>query len=780
MATIALSRPVAPHRTPSNISSLTSTITLENLSNQPSPCPVPNKHIPVCPPGPIPQEEPSTPPPSPVKEEDQVNRSLLSPPDKYSRLEAGRLSLYKIDATQVAAALHHLACQPLPDPAQVFPWLHGLHPNNQIQQTFFMARKRALRRTPPCLRGITVVKADGDLSVSRLKGAIAPHEFLQLDGAVVEFLDVDPREGFSVRNFQIQAAKSAMTSDIIVYGDDEAAVHKLAWDVATAQQRWRDRHDAQRHRLPEYNTFICVCPFAEFEERHPELVAVNSAGLLTGNVLDLFHQERREMYDMTRASEISHNVWLGPTPEPGSEDELAFDVLIECSDLGRLNPAALQAICERAHDYTGPLHLGFPSSGSILAPTWSHAEADGILETCKWIYHLAHGTHPSLLENLPTSTTAAAAEDADGDTSMTTSSSSSSSASPPPPDLQLHLKPHKILIHCADGYTESTMLAVAYSSYSTGRPVPDAWLNLHTVLRRNCFAYPSDVALLSAIAPRLLAESPVPVCAPDRHRREGEGNGTEQAAEEGGSGGGGGEGRGNGGKTLAAITAVVRDEPRWFAGFDGSFPSRILDYMYLGNLGHANNPDLLRAMGIGQILSVGETAMWRDGELEAWGEENVCVVQGVQDNGIDPLTDEFERCLAFIDRGRARGTATLVHCRVGVSRSATICIAEVMRSRRMSFPRAYCFVRARRLNVIIQPHLRFAYELLKWEETLSRGGWAVPGAGGSKGVGEGDEGGQGEEGSECGGERGSGLCMRELEWGEIAREVALLNRPYAR
>lgn len=72
-----------------------------------------------------------------------------------------------------------------------------------------------------------------------------------------------------------------------------------------------------------------------------------------------------------------------------------------------------------------------------------------------------------------------------------------------------------------------------------------------------------------------------------------------------------------------------------------------------------------------------------------------------------------------------------------------------MRSLGLSFPRAYCFVRARRLNVIIQPHLRFAYELLKWEE-----------------VNQAKKGGPG--------------IKRELEWGEITREIALMNRPYAR
>jgi dual specificity MAP kinase phosphatase len=517
----------------------------------------------------------------------------------------GRLSLYKVDTDDVAAALDHLARQPMPDPAQVFPWLHGLHPGNGIQQAFFMARKRALRKTPPCLRGITLVKADGELNVARLKGAIAPHEFLQRGGPVAEFLDVDPKDGFSVRNFQIQAAKSAMTSDIIIYGDDDVAVRKLGWDVAAAQQRWRDKHEAQRHHLPWYNTFVCVSPFSEFEEKHPEIVSVNSAGLLTGNVLDFFHQERREMYEMTQASEFSHNVWLGPTPDSGSEEEQSYDVLIECSDLGRLNPAALQAISELADDETKQYHLDFPSSGSILPPTWSHAEADGILETCKWLYHLSHGTRPPPPTEPTEQPSPDPDTDGDSDTPMTT-------ATPPPT-----IRPRKILLHCNDGYTESTMLAVAYHSYASGLPAPTAWLDLHTTHHRNIFAYPSDVGLLSALAPRLLQSSPATT---NPHNIP-----------------------------LSDLTTMLQQhEPRWFAGFDGSFPSRVLEYMYLGNLGHANNPDLLRALGIGQILSVGEQAMWRDGELEEWGVENVCLVKGVQDNGIDSLMDEFERCLEFV------------------------------------------------------------------------------------------------------------------------------------
>jgi dual specificity MAP kinase phosphatase len=76
----------------------------------------------------------------------------------------------------------------------------------------------------------------------------------------------------------------------------------------------------------------------------------------------------------------------------------------------------------------------------------------------------------------------------------------------------------------------------------------------------------------------------------------------------------------------------------------------------------------------------------------------------------------FITLISCPDAGYRAGEKTLVHCRVGVSRSASICIADVMRRTSLSLPRAYLFVRARRLNVIIQPNLRFMYELLKWEE----------------------------------------------------------------
>jgi dual specificity MAP kinase phosphatase len=604
MATIALPRPIpVEHTRSSSPHPLTPTLSLDSINTSAAcPIPIPNKHLPICPPGPAPAEKPDTPPQSPPSKEITLQpRSLLFPPDKYKSRSLGSSTVYEIDAAGVAAAVDHIAGQPLPDPSQVFPWLHGLHPGNHIQQTFFIARRRNLRRTPKCLRGVTIVKAGGDLSRSRLKGAIAPEEFLLQETAGAVFREVDPKEGFSVRNFQIQAAKSAMVSDILVYGEDEAEILRLTKDVAAAQQAWRDTHKDKGHELPHYNTFVCTSAFDEFERCHPSLVATDSRGQMTGRVMDFFHQERLEMCTMTKASEIDHNVWLGPTPDPaidpallGSDEQ--FDILIECSDIGRMNPLALQAIAEGRDIYASrPTYLEFPSSGSIMPPTWSHAEADGILETCKWLYNLSHGIFPP-------ESVSSQDQDAEGDSPM---------SFPSPPKMP----ERKILIHCTDGYTESTLLALSYFTYATGMPVPRAWLDLHVSKQRNFFAYPSDVALLTSIAPRLLSESP-------------------ENAE----------------KSLSDITELAKEEPEWIKNMDGSLPSRVTNYMYLGNLGHANNPDLLREMGIRQILSVGETATWKDGELESWGTENVMVVQRVQDNGVDPLTDEFERCLEFIGK----------------------------------------------------------------------------------------------------------------------------------
>lgn len=564
------------------------------LNTSRAPTPVPNKHLPYCPPGPTPSSSQLvTPPSSPPTKSSNLAASgyVLHPPTSHSKLSHSP-PYYGIDAETLAAALEQLASLPLLDPGHVFPWLHGLHPENQMQLAFFVQRKKSLRKVPKHLRSITIVKAGGDLSKARIKGAVAPDEVLSLCDDSGKGFHEDPREGFNVRNFHIQTAKLAQVSDIVIYGDDNTdyrIIKSVAERTSAVQRKWKKDLELTGQSPESYNTFVLTSPFDVVEEKFPELVAIDSQGKTTGQVLDFSQTERIEMSTMTKASEINHGVFLGPTPgliPVSSDDEqCTFDVFVEASDQATLpDDAVLQAKASQLGD--DPVHIAFPSSGCILPPAWSQAEADGILSMCKWIYGITHLKEP--VEQV---------QDKDGDIQMT----------------EFSPRPRKVLLHCADGYTETSMLAVAYTMYAEGIPVHDAWIRLHCEKGRNFFAYQTDVALLQAIQDRILAASPA--------------------------------------RDPTKNLEIV--EPKWLSKLDGSLPSRILPYMYLGNLTHANNPEMLRLLNIKRILSIGEPVAWLNTQQEKiWGRENMMTVDRVQDNGIDPLTGELDRCLEFIGKAR--------------------------------------------------------------------------------------------------------------------------------
>ena len=274
--------------------------------------PVPNKHIPFCSPGPAPSQARTlvTPPSSPQSSQSLPDRpSLLHPVNDYEQISTDP-AIYTIDAPALNAALDHIATNPLPNPSHVFPWLHGLHPDNQVQQAYFVARRKTARRVPAGLRGITIVKAGSDLCKSKIRGAITPTEVLAPTGLRdSRFADVDPREGFSVRNFHIQVAKLALCSDVVVYKDDEtkeAELRLTAQKFARAQRHQWERCVANGSEASEYNTFVLKGmlsnsrwqaegtkadqnnsgSFADLQNSYPELIAIDSQGQPTGSVTD--------------------------------------------------------------------------------------------------------------------------------------------------------------------------------------------------------------------------------------------------------------------------------------------------------------------------------------------------------------------------------------------------------------------------------------------------------------------------------------------------------------
>lgn len=187
--------------------------------------------------------------------------SPLYPPDRFERFSESP-AIYAIDANDLAVALDHAARHSLPDTMDVFPWLHGLNPVNHPQLTFFGARRRSSRKAPKTLRAMTIVKAGGDLTRARLKGALAPTELLSEPyRSDAMFHEMDPPDGFSVRNFHIQAGKMATVSDIIVYRDEtvgDADLDRLAKAFANAQRIRRAQECPGDRGPPLYNTFVLL------------------------------------------------------------------------------------------------------------------------------------------------------------------------------------------------------------------------------------------------------------------------------------------------------------------------------------------------------------------------------------------------------------------------------------------------------------------------------------------------------------------------------------------
>ena len=130
----------------------------------------------------------------------------------------------------------------------------------------------------------------------------------------------------------------------------------------------------------------------------------------------------------------------------------------------------------------------------------------------------------------------------------------------------------------------------------------------------------------------------------------------------------------------------------------------IQDGLFLGNLGAAESSAWRTANGISHILSV------LPHQLSPVPSNIKRLQLRVRDSHASLIAGLFGESIQFIDEALKSGGRVLVHCWKGVSRSATIVIAYVMRSQRLQYEAALALVQARR--ACVEPNPGFQTQLV--------------------------------------------------------------------
>ncbi|KAM9584834.1 dual specificity protein phosphatase 2 [Trichechus inunguis] len=141
--------------------------------------------------------------------------------------------------------------------------------------------------------------------------------------------------------------------------------------------------------------------------------------------------------------------------------------------------------------------------------------------------------------------------------------------------------------------------------------------------------------------------------------------------------------------------------------YDQGGPVEILPYLFLGSCSHSSDLQGLRACGITAVLNVSASCPNHFEGLFRYKSIPV------EDNQMVEISVWFQEAIGFIDSVKNSGGRVLVHCQAGISRSATICLAYLMQSRRVRLDEAFDFVKQRR--GVISPNFSFMGQLLQFE-----------------------------------------------------------------
>ncbi|CAF1550559.1 unnamed protein product [Adineta ricciae] len=141
-------------------------------------------------------------------------------------------------------------------------------------------------------------------------------------------------------------------------------------------------------------------------------------------------------------------------------------------------------------------------------------------------------------------------------------------------------------------------------------------------------------------------------------------------------------------------------------------PSIVLDdFLFLGDFEHANNQTLLEELQIKHILNV------CDWEITQLDPDNFSVTHiPLSDNSLTNIRQHFDRTNELLHGFCEKKERCLVHCAAGISRSATIVLAYLMKYHHNTLNDAYGFLVEKRPSIC--PNDGFLLQLIRYEKDL--------------------------------------------------------------
>ena len=140
-------------------------------------------------------------------------------------------------------------------------------------------------------------------------------------------------------------------------------------------------------------------------------------------------------------------------------------------------------------------------------------------------------------------------------------------------------------------------------------------------------------------------------------------------------------------------------------------PTELIDNLFIGTIGAASNLNQLEKNKITHILIAGE------GIKKYFPDKFTYIQFNILDTEIQNIKQYFEPANEFINNAINNKGKVLVHCHAGISRSGTICIAYIMKYKKMKFDDALKFVRQKRPK--ISPNKGFIEQLRNYEKELN-------------------------------------------------------------